>query len=663
MAGAKPNGKGLIIRCPAHPDKTPSCGITPGEDGTLRAKCHACGWSADALGMIAHADGLDTHSADDFREIMAHGAEIGGDLMLADEIRNGRPVAERKPVPLPSPEPPREYPDQSEVRDLWSLAAPIASDANASGLLRSRSIDPNAATERALLRVIGPSQPLPGWATYGGASWRDSGHRVIARVVDCNGAVRSVRSWQVDGKTGPKRLPPTGHRMTGLVLANRDAAKILAGKGQQIKTVVICEGEPDWATWSTRVPVDVAVFGIGTGSWTKEHAEKLPKDANVYVRTHCDDAGDKYASNVAETIGDRCAVWRLTNPRGIDENDKSKAGKLSENPEEGCEPVSDKARKIVAERPRVLSVQQILIGSQIRAFSSEKPKVLTTGHWKIDMLTGGIRKGQSWVMGADTSWGKSSWAIACADENLKAGAKVLIVSTEDDESVYGDRLLARRSGVEAMRIRDRQLQGDDYSRITEVVGAAEAIPVYLDGRGITWERLLRQMEHVVDSEGIDVVILDYVQEVTTKQKYGDDRLMFKAVGQQFRHSFKTRKIASIMLSQLTIADASKPPTKRDVRECKDLASGAEVVALGWTPQNNVTRKDEHGNEELVYNAGARVLLIDKAKDGKKGSAELEWDEKTASFKRTLRPANEGYDIPGFERADFDDLDEQFPGAF
>ena len=232
--------------------------------------------------------------------------------------------------------------------------------------------------------------------------------------------------------------------------------------------------------------------------------------------------------------------------------------------------------------------------------------------------------------------------------------------------LYGNRLMARRTGIEARRIRDRRLREGEHSLITSAVESAENLPVYLDGRGVKWEALLRQAEAVVDEHKIDLVILDYVQECETKKKYGDDRLMFKAIGQQFRHSFKVRGIASIMLSQLTIADPSKPPTKRDVRECKDLASGAEVVALGWSPQGNVTRKDpDTGSEEILYSAGARVLIIDKAKDGEKGSAELEWDKLTASFKRGDRPLDEvdAYDIPGFERADFDDLDEQFADAF
>jgi replicative DNA helicase len=663
MAGAKPNGSGLAIRCPAHPDKNPSCGVTKGEDGTLRAVCFTCQWSADALGMIAFHDGLSTTSPDDFRDIMAHGAEIGGDLMLADEIRQGRPVPDREHVPVPPAEPPREYPDQPEVLYVWAQAKPPAFDAEALALLGSRSIDANAAAERALLRVFGPGQPLPPWATFGNASWGVSGHRLISRVLDADGAVRSLRAWQVDGKFGPKRVPPTGHKMAGLVLANREAAKILAGKSTA-DTVVICEGEPDWATWATRAPVSVAVFGIGSGGWTKEHASKLPKSCCVYVRTHCDDAGDKYASHVVETIGERCAVWRLTGPRGIDENDKAKAGRLDANPESLCEPVNNEARRVVSERPRVLTVSQILHESMNRSFDKSVPRVLTTGHWKIDRLTGGIRQGQSWVMGADTSWGKSSWAIACADENLKRGARVLIVSTEDDESVYGDRLMARRSGVEARRIRDRRLEPSDQSKITGVVSSAEHIPVYLDGRGVQWERLLRQAEEVVDGEAIDLVILDYVQELTTKQKFGDDRLMFKSIGQQFRHSFKARKIASMLLSQLTIADASKPPTKRDVRECKDLASGAEVVALGWTPLQNVTKKNDDGHDELLYSAGSRVLLIDKAKDGMKGSAELQWDEVTASFTRVDRPENDydGYDIPGFQDT-MNDVDDQFSDAF
>ena len=39
--------RGVIVRCPAHEEKTPSCSVRVADDGTIACRCHACGWSGD----------------------------------------------------------------------------------------------------------------------------------------------------------------------------------------------------------------------------------------------------------------------------------------------------------------------------------------------------------------------------------------------------------------------------------------------------------------------------------------------------------------------------------------------------------------------------------------------------------------------------------------
>jgi hypothetical protein len=666
MTGAKQSGSSVSIRCPSHDDHDPSCSVRIGQDGTIQVKCHGCDFAGDALHLIAKARGLDLVSAEDFREVMAIGAEISGDLRLSDEIRTGKRDTERQPAPAPSPQSERSYPDQAEVLELWDTAHPCESAKVARDLLESRAIDPIAATERHLLRVVPPGAPVPSWAKSGGVPWSSSGYRMIARVVDHLGAVRSVRAWQIDGLEGPKRKPPSGKKAAGLVLANREAAKMLAGKSKP-KLVVIVEGEPDWATWATRASEQIAVIGIGSGSWAPEFANRLPKGCRVFVRVHCDPAGDKYAANVIETIGERCDVWRLTPGASglwIDENDKAKAGSFPVSPDVDCVPANEAARVELENRPRIFSVRELLQGAHARVISTDHQRILTAGHWKVDMMTGGIRPVFNWVFGADTSWGKSAWALMLADENLKNGYRTLIISAEDDEDIYGDRLLARRSGVDATRIRDKRCDAEDHKRICAVLDKAEPIPVYLDIRGMHFERAMREILAVTDGEGIDLTILDYIGECRLKKKSQDERLMFKEIAQMYRFGIKGLKRASITLSQLTIEDPSKPPTKKNIRECRDIGSGAEGIFLGWKPTNDVFVKGADGREEKKYSANDRVLIIEKAKGGKCGSVLLDWDDLTASFNRVIRPVDEvGYEIPGFERADFDDLDDQFPDAF
>ena len=73
----------------------------------------------------------------------------------------------------------------------------------------------------------------------------------------------------------------------------------------------IVEGEPDFLVTATTFARGDAVIGIGSGSWTKEFQRRIPLRTRVYVATHPDDAGDRYAEQVIETLGTRRAIWRL----------------------------------------------------------------------------------------------------------------------------------------------------------------------------------------------------------------------------------------------------------------------------------------------------------------------------------------------------------------
>lgn len=76
VSRSKRQARGVFARCPAHNDKDPSCSIRVMNDGTIGAHCFACGWSGDALGLVAAARGLDVRL--DFGEVIKEAADIAG---------------------------------------------------------------------------------------------------------------------------------------------------------------------------------------------------------------------------------------------------------------------------------------------------------------------------------------------------------------------------------------------------------------------------------------------------------------------------------------------------------------------------------------------------------------------------------------------------------
>jgi len=344
----------VMIRCPAHGDRSPSCSVHVAPDGTLAARCWACGWSGDVFGLVAAAHHLD---ARDFVAVKRAAAELAHvDLAAPPRARE-----------LP-PAPPAQPPPIDEVRRVLRGAYAPSADRSAAAWLRSRGLDPAACD--GLARVLYASWPA--WARYQGRTWLSQGYRLLLPVYDAAGALRSVRARQVTrGGEGPKSLPPSGHSTAGLVLANRGAVEMLrAGPGGAPARVVVAEGEPDYLTWASRLPAGAwAVLGLpGSGAWTADLAARIPAGSDVVIRTDPDAAGDRYAERIVEDLAGRCAVrvshaasrraraacgcrgcvlhgWRWSTPcgrdlsKGEDDNALLIRGALPADPREGTEAI------------------------------------------------------------------------------------------------------------------------------------------------------------------------------------------------------------------------------------------------------------------------------------------------------------------------------------
>lgn len=335
-----------------------------------------------------------------------------------------------------------------------------------------------------------------------------------------------------------------------------------------------------------------------------------------------------------------------------DDNDLAKAGELPDDPEQGT--------KLVADGPRLTTVRDLLRGAYKAATTPRQKRAATTGSYKLDRLTGGLRPGFTWVLMAETNWGKTSETIAMADENLKRGGRVLIVSCEDASSIYGDRLLARRAKLNATRLRDGQLTPNEIRAAIEVADRGEPLPVYMDAIGKPAEWILRQLPQVVGAYGIDVVIVDYLQVIRAAASHENRRFELAWVADNLRACIKRLGITGILVSQITLKDGHAKPTKEDVRDCKDIVHGAEVVAIGYYTEKGARTRD---GDEIPE--GSRAICIDKNKDGPKGNVVLTWDENSASFRDDPDPAYDGMKdmhdrLDEYDAIDSDLGEERYP---
>lgn len=316
-------------------------------------------------------------------------------------------------------------------------------------------------------------------------------------------------------------------------------------------------------------------------------------------------------------------------------------GRESELVEPGADAESEPVDNSATRRYGVIELQSLCFEVLAEVKKGKSERGFTTGHFELDKMLNGLRREHVTLLAASTSWGKSSWGVMVADENIALRVPTLVVSVEDSKMMYGKRIVARRSGVNAVKIRDNDCNHDEKQRIANIAAAAEAQPFLLPGVGKSVEYLAHAIRELVAERQIGLVICDYIQRFKTSSFSGDRRNQVTYIAETLSDAIKSSGAAGVLLSQLKRID-DREPTMDDVKESGDLENMAEHVLLGFR------RKGSGRKDDPLWH---RFMLCPKNKDGPTAikPLELEFDEKTANFKTVLPP------LP--QRGDWDDLGE------
>ena len=311
--GARPQSHGLFVPCPWHNERTPSCSVRRAPDGTLSVHCFGCDVSGDVFDLIAVANGL--NSRRDFPRVLRIAAELAGVPSDLGGAHRGPPIRARRVLPEP------RYPPVEDVAGLWAACRPVGDVSEVAAWLHSRALDAGAGEDFDLARALPLAARLPEWAGSRWQTWGQAGYRLVLPMFDSHGVMRSLRARRVVAGEGPKNLAPAGYRTGGLVMADA-LGRVLLTSGKRPEScpesvpvrIIVAEGEPDFLTWATRFSdadeTAPAVLGVVSGSWTSGIAERLPDGARVTIRTDPDDAGERYACAVFESLRGRCTILR-----------------------------------------------------------------------------------------------------------------------------------------------------------------------------------------------------------------------------------------------------------------------------------------------------------------------------------------------------------------
>ena len=254
---------------------------------------------------------------------------------------------------------------------------------------------------------------------------------------------------------------------------------------------------------------------------------------------------------------------------------------------------------------------------------------LETGFRDLDAKTAGLQKSDLILIAARPAMGKTAFVLNIAEYvALHSNSTIALFSLEMSKEQLVKRMLAMNSMVDSQKIRTGDLEDDDWDKL---VGSVRKIGnsnlVIDDTSGITASELRSKCRKLKIEQGLDLVIIDYLQLMTgAGKRKGDSRQQeISDISRSLKVMARELNVPVIALSQLSRAVESRPdkrPMLSDLRESGAIEQDADIVMFIY--------RDEYYNPDSEKKGVAEVIVA-KQRSGPTGPVELAWLSQYTKF--------------------------------
>ena len=282
---------------------------------------------------------------------------------------------------------------------------------------------------------------------------------------------------------------------------------------------------------------------------------------------------------------------------------------------------------------------------------SGKLRGLPTGFIELDKLLAGLQKSDLIILAARPSVGKTAFAMDIARQAaIKSKEGVGIFSLEMSKEQLVDRMICAQSGVSLWKMRTGNLSDkeddNDFAKIGEAMGKLAEAPIYIDDSGtLSIMEIRAKCRRLQMEKGLGLIVIDYLQLMEGKGKYGENRVQEIAeISRGLKSIARELNIPILALAQLSRAvELTHPaiPKLSHLRDSGSIEQDADVVMFiyrkaadrGYNP--NDLPQDERYRAEIH---------IAKHRNGPTGKIDLFFDETTVSFKNLSKSQSDSSPI-------------------
>lgn len=209
---------------------------------------------------------------------------------------------------------------------------------------------------------------------------------------------------------------------------------------------------------------------------------------------------------------------------------------------------------------------------------------LMTGFSSIDNR-GGFQLSDLVIIAADSSQGKTSFAIDIAVNAAKTGVPIAVYSMEMRQTQLAARALSQGAEVNSRLILNERLNSGELERIDKSIAELRNLPIYFDDNSTTSiNKVYSSLRTLKRRKGVKMAIIDYLQILSTNQRVANLETFYGEVARSLKNLAKELDMCIVLLSQLSRSYDNPEPNLSRLRGSGQINEAADMTFLLYRPE-------------------------------------------------------------------------------